>query len=64
MAETNRVEWFRNARFGMFIHWGLYSVTARDMWYYSNEEIPKEKYEKLFNRFKRASLFRNSWLSV
>ena len=33
-------EWFVHDRFGMFIHWGLYSITARDMWYYSHERVP------------------------
>ncbi len=25
----SKIEWFQNARFGMFIHWGLYAVSAR-----------------------------------
>ena len=37
-----RVEWFRNARFGMFIHWGLYSIPGRGEWVRSNEQMPEE----------------------
>ncbi|MDA3799267.1 MAG: alpha-L-fucosidase [Kiritimatiellae bacterium] len=28
----NRMEWFKNDRFGMFIHWGLYAIPARGEW--------------------------------
>lgn len=44
-------EWFSQARFGLFIHWGLYAITARDMWYYSTEQVDKDRYESLFDRF-------------
>jgi alpha-L-fucosidase len=50
MIEKHK-EWFSEARFGMFIHWGLYSITGRDMWYYSTEQVDKEHYEQLFDRF-------------
>ncbi len=38
--------WWSAARFGMFIHWGLYSVPARHEWVQSREKIPPEEYEK------------------
>ena len=45
-------EWFFNARFGLFIHWGLYSLAARHEWVKSREEIPDEIYDdKYFTRF-------------
>ena len=28
-AYDRRMEWYRDARFGMFIHWGLYAIPAR-----------------------------------
>ena len=39
--------WFRNARFGIFIHWGVYSVPA-----YSNEWYPRDMYDKKSHVFK------------
>ena len=36
-AYEKRVDWFRKARFGMFIHWGLYSIPGRGEWVRSNE---------------------------
>ncbi|MCE5340872.1 MAG: alpha-L-fucosidase [Planctomycetaceae bacterium] len=44
-------QWFQDSRFGLFIHWGLYALTGRDMWYYSLEEVPHDHYERLFQRF-------------
>ena len=44
--------WFTNDRFGMFIHWGLYSMAARHEWLMHNEKIPVPDYEKkYFRRF-------------
>ena len=39
---TKRTEWYRDARFGMFIHWGLYAIPARGEWVRSMEQIPHE----------------------
>lgn len=44
-------EWFVHDRFGMFIHFGLYSMPARHEWIKTMEFIPEEKYEKYFNLF-------------
>lgn len=46
-----RMEWYRNARFGLFIHWGLYAVPARGEWLRSIEEMPKEQYEPYMEEF-------------
>lgn len=44
-------QWFMEDRFGMFIHWGLYSIPARGEWVRSTERIDIESYEKYFNEF-------------
>ena len=45
-------EWFVRDRFGLFIHWGLYSLPARHEWVRHNEKIPTEIYDsKYFTRF-------------
>ncbi len=46
-----RMKWWHNARFGMFIHWGLYSVLGRHEWVMENEGIPVAEYEQLAKRF-------------
>lgn len=46
-----RVKWFQVDRFGMFIHWGLYSIPGRDAWVRSDERIPLEEYEMYLDQF-------------
>lgn len=43
--------WFRAARFGMFIHWGLYAMPARHEWIKTRERIPENKYNQYFKYF-------------
>lgn len=50
-AYEKRMEWYQDARFGMFIHWGLYSIPARGEWIRSTEKITKEDYMKYFYEF-------------
>ncbi len=46
-----RMKWFIEARFGMFIHFGLYSIPARGEWVRSLEEMPEENYLPFFDEF-------------
>jgi alpha-L-fucosidase len=43
--------WFTHDRFGLFIHWGLYTLPARHEWVKSREEIDDATYEKYFEHF-------------
>jgi alpha-L-fucosidase len=43
--------WFTKARFGLFIHWGLYALPARHEWVKQREEIPDEVYDLYFRHF-------------
>ena len=43
--------WFEEARFGMFVHWGIYALPARHEWVMNREEITVEEYSKYFRRF-------------
>ncbi|MDR0686039.1 MAG: alpha-L-fucosidase [Dysgonamonadaceae bacterium] len=49
--KITRMEWWTNDRFGMFIHWGLYALPARQEWVQHNERIPKTDYRKYFEHF-------------
>jgi alpha-L-fucosidase len=53
--------WFRDARFGLFIHWGLYAITGRDVWYYSVEEVDQGEYERLADRFNPVDFDPVAW---
>lgn len=50
-ARQERTKDFRNDRFGMFIHWGLYAIPARGEWVRSVERIPVEEYQPYFDTF-------------
>ena len=52
LDRERRLEWFRKARFGMFIHWGLYSQLGRHEWVMNRERIPVAEYEQLADSFK------------
>lgn len=60
-AYKKRVKWFSDARFGMFIHWGLYSIPARGEWVASYERIAKEDYHKYFEQFNPAAFNPAEW---
>ncbi|MEM8737054.1 MAG: alpha-L-fucosidase [Planctomycetota bacterium] len=47
----DRTTWFAEARFGMFIHWGLYALLGRGEWAMSRECIPADEYASLQDRF-------------
>ena len=48
---ARRMKWWHEAKFGMFIHWGLYSVLGRHEWVMENEGIPVSEYQELAKRF-------------
>ena len=45
------LEWFRNAKFGLFIHYGLYSLLANHEWVQCRQKIPVAEYARLADRF-------------
>jgi alpha-L-fucosidase len=58
---ARRLKWWREAKFGMFIHWGLYSVVGRHEWVMEMEGIPAEEYEKLAAQFKPKPNAARDW---
>ncbi|MFD2874265.1 alpha-L-fucosidase [Mucilaginibacter ximonensis] len=49
--KQQRMAWWTDSRFGMFIHWGLYSGAARHEWVKHNEALSNEQYQKYFDQF-------------
>lgn len=49
--KSQRMQWWTDARFGMFIHWGLYAMPARHEWVRNFERIDNEQYQKYFDNF-------------
>ncbi|MDR2536953.1 MAG: alpha-L-fucosidase, partial [Treponema sp.] len=58
---TARTKWFMDARFGMFIHWGLYAIPARGEWVRSSERMPHEDYLRYFNEFSAKEYQPREW---
>ncbi len=56
-----RTEWWRNDRFGMFIHFGAYAVAARGEWVKSNEQLTTEQYQKYVDAFNPADFDAKEW---
>jgi alpha-L-fucosidase len=57
----DRTEWFRDARFGMFIHWGLYAIPARGEWVRNKEQLSNKDYEIYFNEFNPVEYDPEEW---
>lgn len=85
MTETNyleeteqdkeaRMQWWKDARFGMFIHWGLYAVPAGEYegkrvegigeWIMNSLNIPIEEYEKFADEFNPVKFDADEWVSI
>jgi alpha-L-fucosidase len=58
------MQWFLDSRFGMFIHWGLYSLIARGEWVMHVESIPVQEYEKLVSQFNPVCYNADEWASI
>ena len=59
-----RSEWFRNAKFGMFIHWGVYSVLGEGEWNMKVRKITSAEYEKLPPQFNPKAFDAAQWVSL
>jgi alpha-L-fucosidase len=59
-----RTEWHRNARFGMFIHWGAYAVAADGEWFKSHQHLTTEEYQKYVDAFVPRNYNPNEWAKL
>jgi alpha-L-fucosidase len=67
-----RMEWWREARFGMFVHWGLYAIPAGEWqgkeigwigeWIMSTADIPVDEYEQLAKQFNPTTYDPRAWV--
>lgn len=56
-----RTQWWREARFGMFIHFGAYAVAGRGEWVKSNEKITTVQYQKYIDAFNPIDFDAKAW---
>ncbi|HUT01294.1 MAG TPA: alpha-L-fucosidase [Phycisphaerae bacterium] len=61
---SERMKWFHKARFGMFIHWGLYALHGRGEWVMFNERIPADEYARLAGQFCPEKFDADAWAAI
>ena len=59
-----RTKWFMHDRFGMFIHWGLYSIPARGEWVRGDEQLSDEHYMQYFEEWNPEDCDMKEWARV
>jgi alpha-L-fucosidase len=62
--KAQRLKWWTDARFGMFIHWGLYALPARHEWVKSHEQLTNEQYQKYFEAFNPDLFDPHEWAKM
>jgi alpha-L-fucosidase len=62
--QDTRIQWWRDAKFGMFIHFGLYAIPGRGEWVQWNEQIPVNEYAKLAGQFNPTNFTLDSWAEL
>jgi len=63
-ANRQMREWFQDAKFGMFIHWGVYSILGEGEWVMHTKKITVEEYEKLPPRFNPTEYDPAEWVRI
>ena len=64
IERNKRAKWFMEDRFGMFIHWGLYSIPGRGEWMMSDERMPLEEYEEFISQFNPVDYNPSEWAKM
>ncbi len=73
-TREKRLEWFRDAKYGLFIHWGLYAIPAGEWqgkrslglgeWIMNRSKIPVREYEALASRFNPIRFNADEWVQL
>ncbi|MEO8025473.1 MAG: alpha-L-fucosidase [Bryobacteraceae bacterium] len=64
LPDAERTKWFREAKFGIFVHWGVYSVIGRHEWARNRFEIPQAEYDKYARSFNPVKFDANAWMDL
>jgi len=59
-----RIAWWRDAKFGLFMHWGVYSIPGRGEWVQWQDQIPVDEYAKLAGQFHPDRFDPESWAAI
>lgn len=61
---AEKMQWWEDQKFGMFVHWGLYAIPATGEWTMFNEKIPAAEYAKLADQFNPKHFDANAWAKI
>lgn len=59
-----RMAWWTKAKYGMFIHWGLYSIPADNEWHMRKHKVPYAEYSKFANEFNPVKFDADAWMAL
>jgi alpha-L-fucosidase len=59
-----KLEWWREARFGMFVHWGPVSLKGTEIGWSRGQPIPIEEYDHLYQQFNPTNFDADTWMEV
>jgi alpha-L-fucosidase len=60
----DRLQWFREAKFGLFIHWGVYSMIGREEWARQLLQIPLKEYQYYADNFNPVDFDPDTWAAL
>ena len=61
---NDRFAWLEHAKFGLFIHWGLYSQVGKGEWHMNNQKVPIEEYSLLAKSFNPTNFNAAEWVGI
>jgi alpha-L-fucosidase len=64
LDDQARLQWFRDAKFGVFIHWGAYSVIGRHEWARHRFQIPQTEYDVYAKQFNPVNFNADRWMGL
>ena len=64
LSETERLAWFKESKFGIFFHWGAYSVIGRHEWARHRFQIPQAEYDKSAKQFNPVNFKAEEWVNI
>ncbi len=63
-TKEQTMEWFRDVKFGMFVHWGAYAEIGRNEWARANYKMSIDEYQKYIDRFNPVTFNPDDWFEL
>ncbi len=63
-AQDAKMAWWRVAKFGMFIHWGVYALPANGEWIMNKRKIPVAEYQEYAKKFNPMKYDPKTWVKI